>query len=336
MQRYLVKNLPQIWQDKTHPVSKVLYPLSLIYGLGMNVRRMLYQTGMMKSHSVPANVIVVGNITVGGTGKTPLVIWLSEYLYLMGFKVGIISRGYGGSSPQWPVDVTPLERPEIVGDEAVLLRKNTNLPVIVSPVRADAARMLIDLYKVDVIISDDGLQHLALQRDLEIVVIDAKRRFGNNRLLPSGPLRQSVKSISKDAIKIYSGQGDLSQFDCSMRFNPVLFRNVNNSDLVIDIDELQGSEINAVAGIGYPDKFFDLLESLDIRVHRHGFPDHHIFQAEDFKFEHDLALIMTEKDAVKCVNMVGDNSWYLEINVLPNENFKSRIDSFAKSMHGER
>ncbi len=328
----LVKKLPQIWQDKTHPVSKLLYPLSLLYAVVMIIRRYLYKAGLLRSHSVSVPVIVVGNVTVGGTGKTPLVIWLSEYLYFKGLKVGIISRGYGGSSPHWPVDVSPLEKPEMVGDEAVMLKKKTSLPVIVSPIRLDAAELLIDLYAVDVIVSDDGLQHLALKRDLEIIVIDAQRMFGNNRLLPSGPLRESVNSISTDAIRIYSGNRELDQFEYWMKFNPIRIRNIINENLVIDIHEFEGNEVNAVAGIGYPEKFFDLLESLKIKLNKFSFPDHHVFQADDLKFDNNLAIIMTEKDAVKCASLVNDNSWYLEINVVPNDNFKNRIDLFSESI----
>ena len=334
MQRYLERNLPEIWQDKTHPVSKLLYPLSLVYGLIMKIRRFFYKIGIMKSRSVSVPVIVVGNITVGGTGKTPLVIWLSEYLYFKGFKVGIVSRGYGGSSPHWPVDVSPLEKPEMVGDEAVMLKQKTALPVVVSPDRLEAARLLVELYAVDVIVSDDGLQHLALKRDLEIIVIDARRKFGNNRLLPSGPLRESIKSISDSAIKMYSINEENSEFEYWMKFNPILFRNVNNQKLVIDVNEFEDNEVNAVAGIGFPDKFFDLLENLKIKVNRFRFPDHHIFQADDFKFNNDLAIIMTEKDAVKCTNLVNDNSWYLEINAVPNDEFKQRIDAFSELIPG--
>lgn len=332
MDRILKKSLPQIWQDRTHPISKLLYPFSLIYGLAMITRRYLYKAGIMKSQSVSAMVIVVGNITVGGTGKTPLVIWLSEYLYLKGLKVGIISRGYGGSSPSWPVDVSPLEKPEMVGDEAVMLKKKTNLPVIVSPARLDAARLMVDLYAVDVIVCDDGLQHLALKRDFEIIVIDAHRMLGNERLLPSGPLRESPKWISSGALKIYSGNQDLNEFEYWMKFNPIMFRSVNNEDLVIDIEELEGTEINAVAGIGNPEKFFALLEILKIKVNKYCFPDHHVFQSDDFNFDDNLAVVMTEKDAVKCVNLVNDNSWYLEINVVPNDRFKDRIDLLSESI----
>ena len=202
MWQKLAINLPQIWQDKTHPISKLLFPLSLIYGFTMSIRRKLYQSGVLKSHSINVPVIIVGNITVGGTGKTPLVVWLADYLSNKNLKVGIISRGYGGSSPQWPVDVSPIEKAEIVGDEAVLLKQKTGLPIVVSPVRFDSAELLVKNHGVNIIISDDGLQHLALNRNMEIIVIDAKRQFGNNRLLPSGPLRESPKSISADAIKI--------------------------------------------------------------------------------------------------------------------------------------
>ena len=332
MWKKLAINLPQIWQDKTHPISKLLFPLSLIYGLSMSLRRGLYQSGLLKSQSVDVPVIIIGNITVGGTGKTPLVIWLSDYLSKKGLKVGIISRGYGGSSPQWPVDVSPIEKAEIVGDEAVLLKQKTKLPVVVSPVRVDSANLLIQNYAVDVIISDDGLQHLAINRDIEIIVIDAKRQFGNNRLLPSGPLRESQKSISADAIKIYSGENNLDQFEYSVQFKPVQFRNVRSPEFAVDSDHFSHTHVNAIAGIGYPDKFFSTLKTLDIQVNSKSFADHHFYRADDLAFNNDLPLLMTEKDAVKCTELVTDNAWYLEIEAIPNHKFINRFEQSVSKL----
>ncbi len=318
--------LPQIWQDKTHPISKLLYPLSLIYGVAMPVRRRLYEAGLLKSQSVSVPVIIVGNITVGGSGKTPLVVWLASYLSKKNLKVGIISRGYGGSSPQWPVDVTLTEKAEIVGDEAILLKQKTGLPVVVSPVRVDSANLLINNYNVDIIISDDGLQHLAIKRDIEIIVVDAHRQFGNNRLLPSGPLRESPNSISSDAIKIYSGENNLEQFEFFMQFKPIQFRNVKSPGISLTMYHFEHQQVNAIAGIGYPDKFFAMLDSLNIKPSKNYFPDHHYFRSDDLVFDNEWPIIMTEKDAVKCAELVDDNAWYLEIEALPNQNFITRVD----------
>ena len=163
MRRFLASTLPEIWQDKTHPVGKLLYPLSLIYQITMAIRRKAYQIGFFKSASAGVPVIIVGNISVGGTGKTPIVVWLSEFLQSQGLRVGIISRGYGGSSPHWPVDVSHLDKADVVGDEAILLKQKTKLPVFVSPIRIDAARALVKKHPVDVIISDDGLQTLSVE-----------------------------------------------------------------------------------------------------------------------------------------------------------------------------
>ncbi len=325
MRDYLATHLPQIWQDKTHPVSKLLFPLSLIYGLAISIRQKLYSTGIFKRSSVSVPVIVVGNITVGGTGKTPLVIWLANYLQQRNWNVGIISRGYGGSSPQWPVDVTLLEKPEIVGDEAVLLRHKLDQPLAVSPNRLDSAQLLIDKYNIDIIISDDGLQHLALKRDLEIIVIDADRKFGNGRLLPSGPLRQTSESTSQDAIKIYSGNKNLDQFEFNMQFKPTRFCKVNAADQSQQIDYFENMDVNAVAGIGNPEKFFNTLKSLNIKANTKVFPDHHVFQSGDLIFNDNKPILMTEKDAVKCREFTLPNAWYLEIEAQPNQTFINKL-----------
>ncbi len=326
MRDYLATNLPQIWQDKTHPISKLLYPLSLIYSLTVSVRSKLYGIGVFKRSSVKVPVIIVGNVTVGGTGKTPLVIWLTKYLQTKGFRVGVISRGYGGSSPQWPVDVTLLEKPEIVGDEAVLLRNNLDIPIAVSPVRLDSAQLLVDKHDVNIIISDDGLQHLALKRDLEIVVIDAKQQFGNSRLLPSGPLRQTPESIHPDAIKLYSGDHNLDDFEFSMNFRPVAFRSLYSPEQEVETNFFNNTEVNAIAGIGNPEKFFNTLKSLNIRVIARSFPDHHAYQSGDFNFSNNKPILMTEKDAVKCREFNLPNAWYLEIEAQPNQAFINKLE----------
>jgi len=327
MWQKLAINLPKIWQDKTHPVSKLLYPLSLIYGLAMTIRRKLYKSGLFKSGTISVPLIVVGNITVGGTGKTPLVIWLADKLTKKNLSVGIISRGYGGSSPQWPVDVSVVEKAELVGDEAILLKRKTGLPVAVSPMRIDSANLLINQHKVDIIISDDGLQHLAINRDLEIIVIDAIRQFGNNRLLPSGPLRERPSTISATAIKIYSGRkNQLQEFDYSVHFEPIQFRNIKSPELAVKTDYFDGTQANAIAAIGHPEKFFSTLNSLGIKTSNNHFPDHHYFQSSELVFNNDWPVIMTEKDAVKCADLVSENAWYLEIQAIPNQAFISQFE----------
>lgn len=328
MRQHLAGIMPRVWQDKHHLASLLLFPLSLVYGLVMRIRRWMYRAGWMNSQRVGAPVIVVGNITVGGTGKSPLVIWLAEYLCETGYKPGIISRGYGGSAPQWPVDVTLAESPETVGDEAVMLYRRSGVPVAVSPRRADAAGLLVQDHAVDIIISDDGLQHLALERDLEIVLIDAAREFGNQRLLPSGPLREPLSAISPAAVRVYSGESTDHEYSVSTR--PLRFVSLADAGAWLQPDAFDGQAVNAVAGIGFPEKFFATLKALGIRPVAHAFADHHVFSERDLEFDTALPLLMTEKDAVKCAGLVTDNAWYLEITSQPNPAFVQRLEHEIK------
>ncbi|MGB5718018.1 MAG: tetraacyldisaccharide 4'-kinase, partial [Gammaproteobacteria bacterium] len=201
-----MKRLDYYWYTRT-PWLVVLTPLSLVYRVIVSLRRAAYKIDLLRSTRVPVPVIVVGNITVGGTGKTPLVVWLAEYLRGKGYKPGIISRGYGGTASNWPQQVRPDSDPGAVGDEAVLLAAKTGCPMSVAPDRVAAARALVEHGECDILLSDDGLQHYALQRDIEIAVVDGVRRFGSGFMIPAGPLREPVSRLQAVDLVVVNGLG---------------------------------------------------------------------------------------------------------------------------------
>ncbi len=263
---------------------------------------------------MPVPVLVIGNITVGGTGKTPLALHIIEQLKARGWRPGIVSRGYGGNAPSYPFSVSANTDPELAGDEPVLLAARSGCPLVVDPVRSRAGITLVTEHKVNVIISDDGLQHYALARDLEIVVVDDKRRFGNGMLLPAGPLRESPNRLARvDAVLVNGASGDEAGFE----LEPGSLRQVGGQQ-EMRLEELRGQKVHAVAAIGYPERFFSTLEQSGIQLLRHAFPDHHAFTADDVQFDDELKILMTEKDAVKCRLIANDKFWYLPVSARPN------------------
>ncbi|MEE9552156.1 MAG: tetraacyldisaccharide 4'-kinase, partial [Gammaproteobacteria bacterium] len=219
----------------------------------MSIRRLIYQSGLLPVQRAPVPVIIVGNISIGGTGKTPLVIWLANYLKQNGFNPGIISRGYGGAAKFWPQQVRGDSDPHMVGDEPVIIARRTRCPVAVSPNRYSAIEGLIKHKQCDIIISDDGLQHLAMARDIEIVVIDGIRRFGNKRCLPAGPLRESAHRLKKiDMIVSYGLPG---KGEHHMEYIPLPLRLLIDEEKQCDLDQFKKNTVHAVAGTGYPARF---------------------------------------------------------------------------------
>lgn len=298
----------------------LLLPGSLIFWLLSSIRRWLYQLGILKSSKLPVPVIVVGNINVGGTGKTPLVIAIAEYLQGQGFHPGIISRGYGGSSDSI-LSVTATSDSSLVGDEPVLMARRAACPVWVGRQRPIVAQKLLESHPdCDLIISDDGLQHYQLARDIEIVVVDGLRGLGNAMLLPAGPLRESSSRLNKVNAVVVNGES--SGFDgFLMKVEGSQFCNLKDAKLQWDAANMQHKKLHAMAGIGNPEKFFRHLESMGLKIERHVFPDHHRFSAEDMPTSTDVQIIMTEKDAVKCMRFATDNAWYLPIKAVLDESF---------------
>jgi tetraacyldisaccharide 4'-kinase len=295
-------------------VSVLLFPLSLVYCSLAQLRRVLYRLGVLRHTRLPVPVIVVGNITVGGTGKTPLVIWLADFLRQGGYRPGIVTRGYRGKSQTWPVAVTPQTPVGQVGDEAVLLARRSGCPVLAAPDRVAAAQRHVE-QGCDVIVSDDGLQHYRLSRDIEIAVIDSTRRFGNRLCLPAGPLREPVARLKSVALRVANGTPQVGEL--GMMLVPTGFYSLAKPERRALADQFRDGPVHAVAGIGNPERFFSGLRGLGLEVIPHPFPDHHGFRVEELEFGDGRPLIMTEKDAVKCESFANARCWVLTVEARP-------------------
>ncbi len=331
--------IEQAWQYRGI-IAWMLYPLSLLFALISTTRRFFYQAGLLKSYAAPVPIIVIGNITVGGSGKTPMVIWLCRELQRLGKNPGIISRGYGGKASSWPQDVSPSSDPKMVGDEAVLLASKTGCPMVVAPDRVAAANRLYAKHGIDIIISDDGLQHYRMQRAIELVVIDGERRFGNGFLLPAGPLREPVSRLKRVDFVINNGGSASDESkqmaEVEMGLQPQHLLNLKSGKKmeVAAFIKKHGKTIHAVAGIGNPARLFRLLSSQGFLVTEHPFADHHPYQAADLKFSPELPIIMTEKDAVKCTTFASDNQWSLPVEAVIHPNFAEQIIHQLEKKHG--
>jgi tetraacyldisaccharide 4'-kinase len=286
----------------------VLWPLAGLYIAITAVRRALYRWGVLGSGHPGRPVIVVGNLTVGGSGKTPLTIWLAQELAARGYRVGIVSRGYGGRNPG-PVHVRVGSDPREVGDEPVLMAGRTSARIVVARDRLAGARMLAP--EVDVIIADDGLQHYRLRRDFEIAVIDGVRRFGNGWRLPAGPLRESRARLASVDARVVNG-GTAQAGEIPMRVEPVAWVDVGTGSRA-EPSAWQGRVVHAVAAIGHPERFFSHLRALGLTVIPHPLRDHAAITAADLRFNDAYPVVMTEKDAVKCDFVPSRPTAYLEV-----------------------
>ncbi|BCN93185.1 tetraacyldisaccharide 4'-kinase [Thiomicrorhabdus immobilis] len=325
---------PQFWIKKTWQ-TQLLSPLAKLVCWEAS-RRLKKFRATPPAKQTKAKVIVVGNVVVGGTGKTPFIIWLANSLQAKGLKVGIISRGYGAKNDQWPYWVTSSSQAQDCGDEPLMLYKQTGCAVAVAPKRLQALQLLNKKAQCDVVISDDGLQHYALARDIEIVLIDAKRQFGNGYCMPSGPLREPLKRITRVDFTVWNGlsksesipQLDIAQANPStMQLQPACFRLVGWPDISLTIDGFMAKypdkSVLAMAGIGNPKRFFETLENLGLKVDGKTFDDHYAYQKKDLnKLVTECVepidrkpLVMTEKDAVKCTQFAESEKhwWYLQV-----------------------
>ena len=296
---------------KKNILTYCLLPFAYLYQLIIGIRRFCYQKNIFTVTQLPVPVIVIGNITVGGTGKTPLVIYLANWLKQQGYTPGIISRGYGGKAKHYPLKVTAQTDPAEAGDEPVMIARQTQCPVYVAPDRVAAAKQLLADNPCNFILSDDGLQHYALGRDIEIVVIDGARRLGNHYCLPAGPLREPSGRLNTVDLIVCNGQAQANEY--AMQLIAQDFCRVDNTPIKQTTDYFKDKQIHAVAGIGNPTRFFDCLRQLGLQIIAHPFPDHYSFQASDFAFADNKIIIMTEKDAVKCQAFANDNYWYLPV-----------------------
>ncbi|AXB30922.1 tetraacyldisaccharide 4'-kinase [Vibrio campbellii] len=316
----------KIWFEN-HPLKyllwPLLWPLSLLFGAISKSKRQQYQSGKKQAYKAPVPVVVVGNITAGGNGKTPVVVWLVEQLQQLGYKPGVVSRGYGATAPQYPLvldDNTPAKH---CGDEPKLIYRRTGAPVAVDPLRANAVKALLET-GVDIIITDDGLQHYALERDIEFVIVDGNRRFGNESLIPLGPLREGVERLAEVDFIITNG-GQAQQGEMPMSLAPSKAINLKTKQQV-EVSELR--DLVAFAGIGHPPRFFNTLNAMnaDIKVTK-GFADHQDFDQQELQAlaQQGANVIMTEKDAVKCDSYAQDNWWYLPVSAQFESNDAERI-----------
>jgi tetraacyldisaccharide 4'-kinase len=304
--------LNRIWYDRAAP-PWWLIPLSVAYGAAAGLRRFLYARRLRRSIRLSRPVIVVGNLTVGGTGKTPLVCWLAARLAERGFTPGVVTRGYGGSSRGIRL-VKASDDPTVVGDEPILLARRTGMPVAIGRDRPAAAQLLVAT-GCDVVVSDDGLQHYALSRDCEIVVIDGDRRFGNGWLLPAGPLREKRARLAAADIVVVNGGRALLDGALSMRLEAKSAVALTG-DRMTPLPAFAGVEVHAVAGIGHPERFFNMLRAHGIEVIGHALPDHARLTPEDVDFPDSKPVLMTEKDAVKCRHAADERHWYVPVSAV--------------------
>ena len=340
------------WQRRGG-LALLLAPLALAFRLAVALRRALYRAGAFPRWRAPVPVVVVGNITVGGTGKTPLVIAIVEALERRGRHPGVVARGYGRvppteHDPAGVVRVYPgVATPEHFGDEPVLIARRCNVPVYISPDRPAAARALLAAHpEVDVIVSDDGLQHYALERDLELAVVDAERRFGNGLMLPAGPLREPVSRLAEvDAVVMNGGWSDTvpgpRRFAMQLgRERFVAFAGGAEAPPEAFALAARGRRVAAVAGIGHPARFFTQLARLGVDAEPHAFADHFAFRPADLRLPGAELVVMTEKDAVKCAAFADQRMWFLRVEAILPPDFEdfllSRLAAASPSAHGSQ
>lgn len=323
-----------------------LLPFSLLFYCLVKLRLYAYNSGLVKVSDLAVPIVVIGNITVGGTGKTPLVVALATVLKDAGLNVGIVSRGYGTreNSQNCPLIVAVGEDPALCGDEPLLIKRNTGVHVVVDPIRSRGAALLASSLGCDVVLCDDGLQHYALGRQIELGVIDAARKFGNQLPLPAGPLREPLSRLQKcQYVILNTGTGSLLANDktgCNMIGQDKLYAmsletnalvNIATGE-IINVSQLKTSKVHAVAGIGNPDRFFTSLRQLGLEVIAHPKPDHYVLQENELVFGDSYPVILTEKDAVKLSLTTNTNLWYLPVKAKLPDLFVKKLLVDIKSL----
>ncbi|MDF1691127.1 MAG: tetraacyldisaccharide 4'-kinase [Zhongshania sp.] len=330
----LEQKLNRAWYGKPG-LLRLLLPLEGLYRGVAAARRQL-----IRGHSCGAPVIVVGNISVGGSGKTPVVLALAEYCQAQGFRVGIVSRGYGGRAPEYPYLLNSNSGPAEAGDEPYLMAKRSGLPVAVAPDRLAAAQLLVSQSGCNLIISDDGLQHYRLARDIEVLVIDGERGFGNSHCLPVGPLREPRSRARDIALRIINGgdtQNNSGLSGHAMRLKGTVAVNLATGEQRALADwPAAERRVHGLAGIGSPQRFFRSLRAAGFDVVEHAFPDHYPYAAADLQFTEALPVLMTEKDAVKCRYFSLDQHWMLPVNGVIDDEFYKKLQSCLAEIKTKR
>jgi len=329
MKKTVSRYLLDIWY-KDHFIGAALLPSGFLFSDFVKFRRWLYKIGVKKSEALPVPVIIVGNITVGGTGKTPLCIYLANLLQNEGYRVGIISRGYGGDVVTKMVSSN--SKAAEVGDEALLMVQRTNCPIAVGAKRVETGNFLLKHSPCDVILADDGLQHYALKRDIEIAVIDGERRFGNSICLPAGPLREPIERLNTVDFVIVNGESteNTAWHEWEMRLIGEVAVNLLTGEKK-PLADFKNTECRAIAGIGNPERFFKQLEKAGLSNRTdYSFPDHHFFTADEIIFK-TQPVFMTEKDAVKCKSFATENHWFVPVNVQLSAEFETQFLNLLKT-----
>ena len=314
--RRFLKTVEAVWYRPGLGMAFLLLPLTGLYRVLIALRRLVYRLGVMRVEKGPLPVIVVGNIAVGGTGKTPLVIALAELLIAHGYRPGVICRGYRGSTKVWPQRVSADGDPKELGDESILLAQRLHCPVVAGPDRIAAINCLLREDCCDIVISDDGLQHLRLFREVEIVVVDANRGHGNRHCLPTGPLREPLSRLdSVDAVIVNGEMPGGALFSKAFRMTLVLQRpkKLLPPFACRPLIEFVSDPIHALAGIGNPERFFTQLRGVGLEIIEHAYPDHHDFESHELSFGDSFPIFMTEKDAVKCRLFADDRCWFVPV-----------------------
>ncbi|AHG21969.1 tetraacyldisaccharide 4'-kinase [Chania multitudinisentens RB-25] len=321
--------IERIWSGSSL-VYLLLLPFSWLYGLISAFIRFSYRVGLRKSWRAPVPIVIVGNLTAGGNGKTPMVIWLVEHLQQRGYRVGVVSRGYGGKSAVYPLVLNAQTTAQQAGDEPVLIYQRTGAPVAIAPKRVEAVKALLQQSDLDVVITDDGLQHYALQRDFELVVIDGVRRFGNGWWLPAGPMRERVTRLKTVDACVANG-GVAQPGEIAMKLQARDAVNVANGERCPAVALPQ---VVAMAGIGHPPRFFATLERLGVAVESEiPFADHQDYMHAQLAAltKAGQSLLMTEKDAVKCRAFAQPDWWYLPVDaVLPADQAERLLQDIEK------
>lgn len=328
--------LPEAWQRRGW-LAWLLWPLSLLYCLVIALRRAAFRSGILRVDRLPVPVVVIGNIIAGGAGKTPLTLYLARALTARGHRPVIVSRGYGGTV-QGVREVAADDDPALCGDEALLLARRSGVPVWVGRRRAEVARAALARHpQCDVVLCDDGLQHYALARDIEIAVFD-RRGVMNGFHLPAGPLREPPSRLAAVFAQVLNGTPDTPLAGpprFSMRLRGERFHRLGHPEDSAGVADLQGLRLHAVAGIGEPARFFDHLRTLGLAFVAHPFPDHHAYSARDLTFQDCDALLLTEKDAVKCHGMSDTPVWVLPVEAHLDPDLAGRVsDRLAELKHG--
>lgn len=310
-----------------HPALALLRPLESLYRRVVLRKRARFLAGESVSYRAPVPVVVVGNITIGGTGKTPMILWLIEHCRQQGLRVGVVSRGYGAKPAQLPWRVSAEQSAAEAGDEPLLIVQRSGVPLMIDPDRSRAVQALLASEPLDLILCDDGMQHYRLARDLELVLIDAARGLGNRRCLPAGPLREPVERLHEVDAVLYNGAASDRDDGFAFALQPTALVNVRSGERCGLDHFAPGQAVHAVAGIGNPQRFFNTLQGLNWRPVPHPFADHAEYSARALSFTPALPLIMTEKDAVKCRAFAADDWWYLAVDAAPSPAFRAWFDA---------